>query len=136
MPISDEALQKEKNRFIAVTSDARFGQVIAALNAVGGQPWWHVVVQLPDGSWRAARVSEIAAPLVTNKNAAELPLRESAEIKSVPSVDRYSLETKAAQTLARKTSSGVLLVTDGAPVGILVEGVRRSGGPSTTGGLA
>jgi len=133
MPISDNALQKEKNGFIAVTGDAKFGQVIAALNAVGGQPWWHVVVQLPDGSWRAARISEIAAPLVTNRNAAEVRLRDSAEIKTVASVDRYSLETKAAETLARKTPGGVLLVTDGAPVGILVENVRRGGG--NAGGL-
>ena len=132
MPISDDALQKEKNRFIAVTSDAKFGQVIAALNAVSGQPWWHVVVQLPDGSWRAARISEIAAPLATNKNAAEIRLRDSAEMKTVANVDRYSLETKAAQILARKSPGGLLLVTDGAPVGILVEGVRRAGG---TGGL-
>jgi len=128
MPISDEALQKEKNRFIAVKGDAKFGQAIAALNAVGGQPWWYVVVQLNDGSWRAARISEIAAPLVTNNNAAEIRLRDAAELNPAAVIERNSLETKAAQVLARKSPGGVLVVTDnGAAVGILVEGVRRGG---------
>lgn len=134
MPISDDALQKEKNRFIAVKADAKFGQVIAALNSVGGQPWWQVVVQIADGSWRAARISEIAASLAANNNAAEVRLRDSAELNSVATVERNSLDTKAAEVLARKSSAGVLVVTDnGALVGILVEGVRRGGG---TGGLA
>jgi thiamine pyrophosphate-dependent acetolactate synthase large subunit-like protein len=131
MPISDDALQKEKNRFIAVKGDAKFGQAIAALNAVGGQPWWYVVVQLNDGSWRAARISEIAAPLATNKNAAEIRLRDAAELNPAAVIERNSLETKAAQVLARKSPGGVLVVTDnGAAVGILVEGVRRGGGTS------
>src|SRR5215813_10143146 len=98
MPISDDALQKEKNRFIAVTADAKFGQVIAALNAVGGQPWWYVVVQLNDGSWRAARISEVGASLAANKNAAEICLRD-AELNPAAVIDRNSLETKAAQVL-------------------------------------
>ena len=136
MPISDEALQKEKNRFIAVKSDAKLGQAIAALNALGGQPWWHIVVQQADGSWRAARISEIAASLAAQKNAAETALRDSTALRAVASADRYSLDTKIAQTVARKSEGGVLVVTDGAPVGILVEGVRRGGGASNTPGLA
>ena len=136
MPISDEALQKEKNRFIAVTSDAKLGQAIAALSDLGGQPWWHVVVQLEDGSWRAARISEIGASLATQKNAAETPLRDSTALKAVAAADRYSLDTKIAQSVARKSEGGVLVVTDGAPVGILVEDVRRGGGASGSGGLA
>jgi len=137
MPISDEALQNEKNCFIAVASDAKFGQAIAALNAVGGQPWWQVVVQLPDGSWRAARISEIAGPLVTNENAAEVRLRDLVELKNVAVAERNSVDTKAAQALSRKSPAGVLVVTDhGAVVGILVEGVRRGVGASGAGGVA
>ena len=136
MPISDDALQKEKNRFIAVTSDAKFGQVIAALNAIGGQPWWHVIVELGNGSWGAARISELAAELATKKNAAELPVRDCAGPQIVVAVERNTLDSKAAQALAKKSVGGVLVVTDnGAPVGILVEGVRR-GGASNSGGLA
>jgi len=137
MPISDDALQNEKNRFIAVASDAKFGQAIAALNAVGGQPWWYVVVQLPDGSWRAARINEVAGPLVTNENAAEVLLRDSTELKNVAGAERNSVDTKAAQALSRRSPAGVLVVTDnGAVVGILVEGVRRGGGAGGPGGLA
>ena len=136
MPISDEALQNPKNRFIAVTGDAKFGQAIAALKALDGQPWWQVVVQLEDGSWRAARISDIAASLVTNKDAAEITLRDATELKTVAAVEQASLETKAAQALARNSAGGVLLVTDnGTPVGILVEGVRR-GAASNVGGPA
>ena len=126
MPISDDALQKEKNRFIAVKGDAPVGQAIAVLNAVGGQPWWHVVVQLADGSWRAARLSEIGASLAGNKNAAETRLRDCAGLQIIVAVERNTLDIKAAQALARKSAGGVLLVTDnGALVGILVEGVTR-----------
>lgn len=137
MPISDDALQKEKNRFIAVTSDAKFGQLIAALNAVGGQPWWHVIVELGNGSWSAARISELAAELATKKNAAELPVRDCMGAQIVVAVERNTLDSKAAQAVAKKSAGGVLVVTDnGAPVGILVEGVRRGGGASNSGGLA
>jgi hypothetical protein len=135
MPISDEVLQKEKNRFIAVKGDAKFGQVIAALNAVGGQPWWHLVVQLADGSWRAARISEIGASLAATSNAGETPLSDLATLKVIAAVERTTLDTKAAQELAKKSVGGLLLVTDNsAPVGILVEGVRRGIGSNT--GLA
>ena len=137
MPISDDALQKEKNRFIAVKDDAKFGQVVAALNAVGGKPWWQVVVRADDGSWRAARISEVGAALATNKNAAEVRLRDTTELNPVAAAEQNSLDTKAAQALARQSPGGVLLVTkNGVPVGILVEGVRRGGGTSNTGGLA
>ncbi len=135
MPISDEVLQKEKNRFIAVKGDAKFGQVIAALNSVGGQPWWHLVVQLTDGSWRAGRISEIGASLAATSNAAETPLSDLATLKVIAAVERTTLDTKAAQELAKKSVGGLLLVTDNsAPVGILVEGVRRGVGSNT--GLA
>lgn len=133
MPISDEALQKEKNRFIAVTGDAKFGQAIAALNALDGQPWWHLVLQVNDGSWRAARFGEIGSSLAAKTNAAETSLRDSTELQTVAVIERNSLDTKAAQAMARKSAGGILVVLDnGAPVGILVEGIRRAAG---SGGL-
>jgi hypothetical protein len=90
MPISDNALQKEKNGFIAVTGDAKFGQVIAALNAVGGQPWWHVVVQLPDGSWRAARISETRRTTRHEQERRRGTASGFGGNKTVASVDRYT----------------------------------------------
>jgi hypothetical protein len=136
MPITDDALQKEKNRFIAVTGDAKFGQLIAALNAVGGQPWWHAVVKLSDGSWGAARISKIGESLAATDDAAETRISDVGGMQTIVAVERNTLETKEAQALAKKSAGGVLLVTEnGAPVGIMVEGFRRGGG-SSSGGLA
>jgi len=129
MPISDDALQKEKNRFIAVTSDAKFGQAIAALTSFEGEPWWHLVVRMDDGSWRVAKFSDLRESLANTPNAADLRLGDAAELSAVNAVDRYAVDTKEAQLLARKSPAQVLVVTDGLPVGILVEGVTRSAPP-------
>jgi hypothetical protein len=92
-------------------------------------------VQLTDGSWRAARINEIGASLAATSNAAETPLGDLAGLKVIAAVERTTLDTKAAQELAKKSVGGLLLVTDNsAPVGILVEGVRRGIGSNT--GLA
>ena len=72
MPISDEALQNEKNRFIAVKGDANVGQANAALQAEGGQPWWHLLVQADDGSWGVTRFADLYASLERMASAAEL----------------------------------------------------------------
>ncbi|HEY3104253.1 MAG TPA: hypothetical protein VGJ69_11715 [Pyrinomonadaceae bacterium] len=120
MPISDETLNKEKNRFIAVKGEATVGQAIAALNALGGQPWWHLVVRMGDGSWGVARFSEL-----TKAVSAEIHLRTLRFI-TASAVERDSLDTKAALTLARKSPERVLVITvNGLPIGILVEGVTR-----------
>lgn len=131
MPISDEALQMEKNRFLAVKGEATVGQACAALKAMGGQPWWHLVVRMNDGSWAVARFSELTA---TSSEAGETQLRALDQLRTASAVERDSIETKTAQTLARKSPAHVLVVTaNGLPVGILCEGTRRSGAPS--GGL-
>lgn len=132
MPISDDALQKEKNRFIAVKGDAKFGQAIAALTSFDGQPWWHLVVQLNDGSWRAARFSQIVAAMAANRNAAETTLTDVHALQLVPVVERRSIETKAAQALARKNPARILVITEnGVPIGILVEGTTRAAVPAS-----
>jgi len=91
MPISDDALQKEKNRFIAVTSDAKFGQAIAALTSFDGEPWWHLVVRMDDGSWRVAKFSDLRESLANTPNAADLRLGDAAELSAVNAVDRYTV---------------------------------------------
>ena len=133
MPISDEALQMEKNRFLAVKGEATVGQACAALTALGGQPWWHLVVRMNDGSWAVARFSELTAAAKSSEaGATQLNALEQLTIASA--VERDSIETKTAQTLARKSPAHVLVVTaSGLPVGILCEGIRRGAAPS--GGL-
>ena len=130
MPISDEALQNPKNRFIAVSGEAKAGQAFAALSNLDGQLWWHLIVRMDDGSWRVARFNELSAGLGDVPDPAELLLRDAPQLKLVSSIERGSIETKEAQALARKSSARVLVVTDdGKPVGILVEGVTRGGAP-------
>lgn len=129
MPISHEALQSEKNRFIAVKREATVGQALAALKALGGQMWWHLVVQLDKGSWGVVRFSDLGIALQATANAAETRLGDLKELPRASAIERDSLDTKVAQTQARKSLTRVLVVTaDGVPVGILVEGVRRGSG--------
>lgn len=126
MPISDDALHKEKNSFIAVKGETTVGQAIAALQDLGGQPWWHLVVRLDDGSWGVARFNELHSSLAGTARAAEIRLRGWNDLTVATAVDRDSMETRAAQALARKSPAHVLVITvEGVPVGILVEGVTR-----------
>ncbi|HXT64034.1 MAG TPA: hypothetical protein VN696_13430 [Pyrinomonadaceae bacterium] len=130
MPISDEALQNAKNRFIAVTGDAKLGQAVAALTSLGGQPWWHLVVRMDDGSWRVARFGELNESVADTEDAAEMFLRDAKQLRVASAVEQGSVETRAAQALARKSPTHVLVVTDnGMPVGILVEGITRGAAP-------
>jgi hypothetical protein len=126
MPISEELLQKDTNRFIAVTGDGRVGQAVAAFQALGAAPWWHLVVRMPEGSWGVTRFRDLWA---LEGDAAEKYLRDLENLTTAAAVERDSIETKAAQAQARQSPSRVLVVTvDGLPVGILVEGTTRSSG--------
>jgi hypothetical protein len=129
MPISDAALRKEKNNFIAVKGETTVGQAIAALQDLGGRPWWHLVVRLPDGSWGVTRFSRLYSSLSPMAEGTDVSLRECQELTIASAVERDSMDTKAAQALARKSPGKFMLVTvDGLPVGILVEGVTRGAG--------
>jgi hypothetical protein len=126
MPISDEALRREKNSFIAVKGETTVGQAIAALKDLGGQPWWHLVVRLDGGSWGVAKFSDLCNSLGRMARASEVRLGGCKDLSVVNAVERKSLDTKAAQALARKSPGHILVVTvQGLPVGILVEGVTR-----------
>jgi hypothetical protein len=130
MPISDEALQNVKNKFIAVSSAATVGQAIAALQAEGGQSWWHLLVQQDDGSWSASRFTDLYLSLERMSTAAEVRLAGRKGLTIATAIDRDSMETTEAQALARKSPGGMLVVTvDRMPVGILVERVSRGGFP-------
>lgn len=128
MPISEEALQNAKNRFIAVKGQATVGQALAALQAQNGQPWWHLLVQMSDGSWGVTRFSELCQALESTDDAAEIRLDSWPGLLRANAVARDSMQTRSAQALAQKSSGSLLVVTDGTlPAGILVEGVSRSG---------
>jgi hypothetical protein len=130
MPISEAALQNPKNRFLAVKGDASVGQAFGALQGEGGQQWWHLVVQMDDGSWRVTRFSDLYVALKDRADAADLRLGSWDSLIETTAVERDSIDTRAAESLAKKGASRVLVVTvDGSPVGLLVEGVTR-GGPS------
>jgi len=129
MGVSDEELQNPKNRFVAVAAEATVGQAIAAWHDLDGEPWWHLIVRTEDGSFRAARFSDLYPALQGSPDAAETQIVLLADLTAVPAAERDAIDTCAAKVLARKTPSHVVVVTDGGlPVGILVEGVRRSGG--------
>ena len=128
MPISDAELQNPKNRFVAVTGDATVGQAISAWHDFGGEPWWHLIVRIADGSYRAARFSAVYQTLQRAEAADDLRV-SSLQFAPVPSVEQDAIETTEAQALARKNPARVVVVTHaGLPVGILVEGVRRGAG--------
>ena len=130
MPISEAALQNPKNRFLAVKGDALVGQALGALQSEGGQPWWHLVVHMDDDSWRVIRFSDLYVALKDRDNAADVRLGSWDGLSETTAIERDSIDTRAAESLAKKSTSQVLVVTvDASPVGLLVGDVRR-GGPS------
>ena len=130
MPISDEALQNPKNRFLAVSGDATVGQAIAALQGESGESWWHLLVRMDDGSWGTTRFTDLYESLERMATAAEVRLGGRKTLTVATAIDRGSMETRPAQALARESPGSLLVVTvDSVPVGMLVEGVSR-GGPS------
>jgi hypothetical protein len=128
MPISDETLKNPKNRFLAVSGDATVGQAIAALRAEGGESWWHLLVRMDDGSWGATRFTDLYESLERMATAADVRLGGRKSLTIANTIDRASMETLPAQSLARKSPGSLLIVNvDGVPVGILFEGVSRGG---------
>jgi hypothetical protein len=128
MPISDEALQNPKNRFLAVSGDATVGQAIAALQGESGESWWHLLVRMDDGSWGATRFTDLYESLERMATAADVRLGGRKSLTVATAIDRDSMETRPAQALARQSPGSLLIVTvDSVPVGILAEGVSRGG---------
>jgi hypothetical protein len=85
---------------------------------------------MDDGSWGVTRFSELYVALKDLPNATEIPLGLWNGLTEAKAVERDSIETAAAEALAKKISNDVLVVTvNSLPVGLLVEDVRR-GGPS------
>ncbi len=128
MPISEAELQNAKNKFMAVSGDATVGQAIAALQWLGGQPWWHLIVQKDDGSWGVTRFADLYVALERMASAADVRLGGRKNLLSAIAIERDCMETRAAQALARTSPGRLVVVTvDGIPAGILVAGVSRGG---------
>ncbi len=126
MPISNEAIENNKNRFIAVKGEATVAQVLAALEELGGQPWWHLLVQTSKG-WGVTRVSTLCEGLEDLSTDAQARVDGWPGLSEAKAVEQGNMETRAAQALARKSPGSLLVVTHaGLPVGILVEGVSRT----------
>ena len=127
MPIANEALENTKNRFIAVKGEATVAQALAALQELGGQLWWHLVVQTSKGSWGITRVGDLCQGLENTATDADARLGDWPGLQPAKVVEQGTMETRAAQALAKKSPGSVLVVTDGVmPLGILFEGVSRT----------
>lgn len=114
MPISDEALENAKNRFIAVKGKATVGQALAALQQQGGQTWWHLLVQANDGSWGITRFTDLCQALETRPSDTDARLDAWPGLLQAKVVEQRSMETRPAQALAKKSPGSVVVVTDGA----------------------
>jgi len=126
MPISEAALSDAKNSFLAVSGNASVGQAVGALQNQDGQPWWHLVVKMDDGSWGVIRFSDLYPVLKDKPDAADIRLGSSDVLLNASTVEKNDVETSAAETLAKKSESQVLVVTDGGlPVGLIIADVRR-----------
>lgn len=129
MPISNEELENNKNRFIAVKGEATVAQALAALQALGSQPWWHLLVQTSKDTWGITRVSDLCQGLETMPTDSDARLGDWPGLLQANVVEQSSMETRAAQALAKKSPGSVLVVTDGVmPLGILFESVSRTSG--------
>jgi hypothetical protein len=127
MPISNEAIENNKNRFIAVKGEATAAQVLSALKDLGGQTWWHLLVQTSKGTWGITRVGNLCEGLEDSSTDAEAKLDGWPGLHEAKVAEQGSMETRAAQALAKKSPGSVLVVTDGGvPLGILFEGVSRT----------
>jgi len=127
MPIAKEALENTRNRFIAVKGEATVAQTLAALQELGGQQWWHLVVQINKATWGIMRVGDLCQGLETTPTDSDARLGDWPGLKPGIVVEQDSMETRAAQALAKKSPGSVLLVTNGVmPLGILFEGVSRN----------
>ena len=128
MPISEDALHSAKNRYLAVKGEATVGQAVAALQFQGGQAWWHLLVQMEDGSWGVTRFTDLYKQLEGTPDAADIRLDGWPGLVQAKAVEQKTMETRAAQSLAKKSSGHLVVVTDGdLPVGILFEGASRGG---------
>jgi len=126
MPISEAALKDAKNSFLAVSGNASVGQAIGALQTQDGQPWWHLVVKMDDGSWGVIRFSDLYRLLKDTSAAAEIRLGSCNVLMKASTVEVNEIDTTAAEALAKESESQVLVVTEeGLPAGLLVEDVRR-----------
>jgi hypothetical protein len=132
-PIRDEALRQSKNAHVLGGGDQTLHQVAKKIEAAGGQPWWHVVVDLGDGRYATALYSALIkraedAPEAERISLVATRLRDLGEpLIEVEVVEQDSVSTTAAENLASASPGELVVVTrDGKFAGILYVGGRRS----------
>src|SRR5688500_19688220 len=97
MPISNEALENTKNRFIAVKGEATVPQTLAALQELGGQPWWHLLVQTSEHAWGITRVGDLCKGLETTPTDSDARLGDWPGLQQATVVAQDRMETRPAQ---------------------------------------
>jgi hypothetical protein len=65
--LTDSTIQK--HRHIYMYDDERVVDALIALRDAEGQDWWHLVVELTDGRYAAARFSDLEKQLEKDKAA-------------------------------------------------------------------
>jgi hypothetical protein len=126
MPI--DPAQLKAFPYLLVEGGDRFGSALDLLEGEGGQPWWHLVVDLGDGRFGVIQFGALG-PLARGKGADFLwqPLGElvGAGIPEAVLVDRTAMGMQGAKDLAYESEGQVVVVTDGgACIGVVYVGSR------------
>jgi hypothetical protein len=132
-PIHDEALRQSKNAHVLLGGDQTLHEAARKVEAGGGQPWWHVVVDLGEGRYAAALYGALI------KRTEDTPEAERADLVTIrlgdlgeplieaKVVEQASMSTSGAEGLASGSPGELVVVTrDGKFAGILYVGGRRS----------
>jgi len=134
MPIRQALLDQPQNAWLLTAPDQPVGEVAVRLKEMGWPPagpgphFLHVIVDFGGGDFQAIRLDRLLAQADERGPSFVGDLR----LRPVRAVERASLSTGAAQDLARREESQLLLVTEhGAPVGVIYEGQALGAGEMT-----
>ncbi len=134
MPIRQNLLNQPQNAWLLAAPGQPVGEVAVRLKEMGWPPagpgphFLHVIVDFGGGDFQAIRLDRLLAQADERGASFVGDLR----LRPVRAVERDSLSTGAAQDLARREVSQLLLVTEnGAPVGVIYEGQALGAGEMT-----
>jgi hypothetical protein len=132
-PIRDEALRERKNAHVLLGGDQTLHEAARKVEAGGGQPWWHVVVDLGEDRYAAALYGALIkrtedTPEAERADLVTTRLRDLGEpLIEVKVVEQASMSTSGAEGLASGSPGELVVVTrDSKLAGILYVGGRRS----------
>ncbi|MGF1504833.1 MAG: hypothetical protein GYB64_17050 [Chloroflexi bacterium] len=138
-PLTDKDL--DRNRHLFMFDDETVMDLVRAVRDEDAQDWWHLVVDLEEGGYAVARVSDVTAAL--NEQGEDLLGTRLAELVGVvlkpveTTVEMAGTDYRALRDEAYQTKSKVAVVLqDGAYRGIVTAGGSRSGGAFDAGLVA